>query len=131
MSTEVERVKPMGRWTEFRREAGRSLIAVVIALVVAFVVIFLTSKAPLDALSTLLTAPLGRPRTIGLWIDDAAKLTVTGLAFSAVTGGSLSVQRLSTTTTATIRRYVRVATTGTFSNAQFAVNFVRYVVAQS
>src|SRR6185437_4740074 len=64
--------------------AGRSLIAVVIALVVAFVVIFLTSKAPLDALSTLLTAPLGRPRTIGLWIDDAAKLTVTGLAFSLV-----------------------------------------------
>ena len=84
MSTEIERVKPMGRWTEFRREAGRSLIAVVIALVVAFVVIFLTSKAPLDALSTLLTAPLGRPRTIGLWIDDAAKLTVTGLAFSLV-----------------------------------------------
>jgi len=63
--------------------------------------------------------------------DNSAFTAVTGLAFSAVTGGSLSVQRLSTTTTATIRRYVRVATTGTFSNAQFAVNFVRYVVAQS
>jgi len=84
MSTEVERVRPMGRWTEFRREAGRSLIAVVIALVVAFVVVLFTSKAPFDALGTLLTAPLGRPRTIGLWIDDAAKLTVTGLAFSLV-----------------------------------------------
>lgn len=84
MTEEVERVRPIGRWTLFRREAGRSLVAIVVALLVTFIVILVTSKAPLEALTTLLTAPLGRPRTVGLWIDDAAKLTVTGLAFSLV-----------------------------------------------
>lgn len=84
MSEDVERLKPMTRWTLFRREAGRSLVAAVIALLVTFIIILLTSKEPLEAFNTLLTAPLGRPRTIGLWIDDAAKLTITGLAFSLV-----------------------------------------------
>ena len=84
MSTEVERVKPTTRWTQFRREAGRALVAVVIAMLVTFVIVCLTSKAPLEALNTLLTAPIAKTRTIGLWIDDAAKLTVTGLAFSLV-----------------------------------------------
>ena len=84
MSAEVERVKPIGRFTMFRREASRSLIAIVIALLVTFIVVLLTSKAPFEALNILLTAPLGRVRTVGLWIDDAAKLTITGLAFSLV-----------------------------------------------
>ncbi|MEO9230085.1 MAG: ABC transporter permease [Devosia sp.] len=84
MSTEVERVKPIGRSTMFRREAGRAVIAMVIALLVTFVLVLLTSRAPFDALNILLTAPLGRVRTVGLWIDDAAKLTITGLAFSLV-----------------------------------------------
>ena len=43
-----------------------------------------TSKAPLEAFSTLITTPITWVRTIGLWIDDVAKLTVTGLAFSLV-----------------------------------------------
>ena len=35
--------------------------------------------------TTLLTAPISQsPRTIGLWLDDVAKLTITGLAFSLV-----------------------------------------------
>jgi simple sugar transport system permease protein len=46
--------------------------------------VLLTSKAPFEALNTLLTAPIAKTRTIGLWIDDAAKLTITGLAFSLV-----------------------------------------------
>ena len=77
-------VAAQNRWTAVRRETGRALIAVVTALVVAFVVILFTSKAPMDAFRELLFAPIQRPRTIGLWIDDIAKLTVTGLAFSLV-----------------------------------------------
>jgi simple sugar transport system permease protein len=72
------------RWTVFGREAGRALIAGIIALGVTFLIVFFTSKAPMEAISTLLAAPLQRTRTIGLWLDDAAKLTVTGLAFSLV-----------------------------------------------
>lgn len=72
------------RFKTMRREVGRAVGALVIALLVAFVVVLLTSKAPFEALNVLLTQPLSRPRTIGLWIDDIAKLTVTGLAFSLV-----------------------------------------------
>ncbi|HHY51248.1 MAG TPA: ABC transporter permease [Alphaproteobacteria bacterium] len=72
------------RWTTFGREAGRALIAVLIALAVTFVIVWFTSKAPLEAFNTLLTAPLGSNRARGVWLDDAAKLTVTGLAFSLV-----------------------------------------------
>jgi ABC-type uncharacterized transport system permease subunit len=72
------------RFKTMRREVGRALGALAIALLVAFVVVLLTSKAPFEALNVLLTQPLSRPRTIGLWIDDIAKLTVTGLAFSLV-----------------------------------------------
>lgn len=72
------------RWKVLRREIARALVAVIIALAVTAVIVFFTSKAPLDALSQLLTAVPSRPRTIGLWLDDAAKLTVTGLAFSLV-----------------------------------------------
>lgn len=72
------------RFKTMRREVGRAVGALAIALLVAFVVVLLTSKAPFEALNVLLTQPLSRPRTIGLWIDDIAKLTVTGLAFSLV-----------------------------------------------
>lgn len=66
------------------REAGRALTALVIALLVAWLVILATSTDPTKAFRTLLTAPLTSSRTIGLWIDDVAKLTLTGLAFSLV-----------------------------------------------
>jgi simple sugar transport system permease protein len=72
------------RWIPIRREVGRAVGALVIALVVTFVIVLITSKAPLDAITQLLTAPASKPRTIGLWLDDVAKLTVTGLAFSLV-----------------------------------------------
>ena len=77
-------LKPPSRWVAVRRELVRAVIAVVIALIATIVIILFTSKAPSDAFWTLLTAPLSKPRTIGLWIDDAAKLSVTGLAFSLV-----------------------------------------------
>lgn len=72
------------RWAAFGREATRALTAVIIALGVTFIIVMLTSKAPGEALMTLLTAPIQRSRTISYWIDDAAKLAVTGLAFSLV-----------------------------------------------
>jgi ABC-type uncharacterized transport system permease subunit len=77
-------LKAQTRWTAARREIGRALIAGVIALIVTMAIIFFTSKSPVEAFTTLITAPLSKPRTIGLWIDDVAKLTVTGLAFSLV-----------------------------------------------
>jgi ABC-type uncharacterized transport system permease subunit len=72
------------RWAVIRREIGRALIAVIIALAVTCVIVVFTSRAPLEALNTLLTAPLSSRRAIGIWLDDAAKLAVTGLAFSLV-----------------------------------------------
>lgn len=57
---------------------------------------------------------------------------ITGLAFTAVTAGAgRGEQRLATGTTATIRRWVRVNLTGTFTNASIAVMFRRFEVAQS
>jgi ABC-type uncharacterized transport system permease subunit len=72
------------RWKVIRGEVARAIGALLIALGVAFVVVLLTSKSPLEALEVLLTQIPQRPRTIGLWLDDVAKLTVTGLAFSLV-----------------------------------------------
>jgi hypothetical protein len=58
--------------------------------------------------------------------DNVTFANVTGLAFTAVApGGAPGWQRLATGTTATIRRYLRVATTGTFSSAVFQVTVQR------
>lgn len=51
--------------------------------------------------------------------DNVTFADVTGLTFTAATG--ITAERLATANTATIRRYLRVATTGTFTNAVFAV----------
>ena len=83
MST-IPVVDRTSRWKAIGREIGRAVAALVIALVVAFVIVLFISKAPLEAINVLLTQPISKVRTIGLWIDDAAKLTVTGLAFSLV-----------------------------------------------
>lgn len=48
---------------------------------------------------------------------------VTGGAFAAATG--IGAQRIATATNLAVERYLRVVTTGTFSNAVFAVNIVR------
>jgi hypothetical protein len=54
---------------------------------------------------------------------------ITGLAFTAATGRTS--QRLATATTATIRRWVRLNLTGTFSNAVIAVVFRKFDLAQT
>jgi hypothetical protein len=52
--------------------------------------------------------------------DNSTFAAVTGLTFTAVTAAP-AWARLATTGNATLRRYVRVVTTGTFSSATFAV----------
>lgn len=58
--------------------------------------------------------------------DNATFADITGTGFIAATTGG--AQRLQTGRTATVRRYVRAVTTGTFSNAQFFCHFIRNVV---
>ena len=55
--------------------------------------------------------------------DNSAFTNLTGAAFTAATG--VTTQRLEGGRTATVRRYLRAITTGTFSNAVFSVMFVR------
>ena len=74
----------VARWTVIRAEVLRAVTAIAVAVIVTILVVVLTSNTPVEALNTLLTAPASKPRTIGLWFDDVAKLTVTGLAFSLV-----------------------------------------------
>jgi hypothetical protein len=62
--------------------------------------------------------------------DNVTFADVTGLTFSTVLAAAKSGERVATGVTATIRRYVRVISTGTFSNAQFMVNFTRFITAQ-
>lgn len=60
--------------------------------------------------------------------DNSTFTAVTGLTFTAVTAAP-AWQRLATAGNATVRRYLRIATTGTFSNAVFAVALTRNLAA--
>ncbi len=55
--------------------------------------------------------------------DNVTFADITGAAFTAFTAAG--AQRLQTGRTATVRRYVRAVTTGTFTSASFIVNFIR------
>lgn len=68
----------------FLSETGRIVFAAVVALAVALVIVFFASKTPLETFDVLMTGPLSSKRTIGIWIDDSAKLALAGLAFSLV-----------------------------------------------
>jgi hypothetical protein len=60
--------------------------------------------------------------------DGATWADLAGASFAAV--AVKSAQRLAAgSSTATVRRYVRAVSSGTFTNAVYAVNFVRYEVA--
>lgn len=72
------------KWQAARTETTRVLLALGIALLVAFALILAISAEPMTAFRTLVTGPLSSTRTLGLWVDDAAKLTVAGLAFALV-----------------------------------------------
>jgi len=62
--------------------------------------------------------------------DGASWAGVTGLSFTAVTAAP-GTQRLATAGSATIRRYLRAVTTGTFSSATFMVMLDRNLSAVS
>ncbi len=59
--------------------------------------------------------------------NDSTFAAVAGFAFTAAT--TAGTQRIAIANTATVRRYVRAVTTGTFSNAQFAVQLVKNEIA--
>lgn len=59
--------------------------------------------------------------------NNSAFLALTGGAFTTLTAAGQ--EKLTGGATATVRRYVRVVTTGTFSSCVFAVNFVRNLSA--
>jgi hypothetical protein len=59
--------------------------------------------------------------------DNVTFADVAGAAFTSATGPTW--ERIAIANNATIRRYVRVATTGTFSNAVFTVNCVKNEIA--
>lgn len=59
--------------------------------------------------------------------DDASWSNLTGGAFTAATGRG--VQRIATANNATVRRYLRAVSSGTFTEAIFAVALVRNEVA--
>lgn len=60
--------------------------------------------------------------------DNVSFAAVATLAFTSVTSAP-SVERLATVNTATIRRYVRAVTTGTFTSATFSVVVVKNEIA--
>lgn len=65
-------------------EILRTVIALIAALAITFVIVMVVSEEPAEAFAALLGGPLGSPRTIGVWLDDVAKLTLAGLALSLV-----------------------------------------------
>jgi hypothetical protein len=71
----------------------------------------------------------------GTSVDIAIQDSADNASFSALTGGAFTTvtaagkERIATAAGATVRRYLRIATTGTFSQCTFAVNLVRYLSA--
>ena len=55
--------------------------------------------------------------------DNVTFADLTGAAFTSATGATF--ERIATANNATVRRYLRVVTTGTFTSASFVVNAVR------
>lgn len=75
-----------------------------------------------------LTALTGSDITLTLQdsADNSTFAAITGGAFTAFT--AIGAQRLQTAVNGTVRRYVRVASSGTFTSATFVVLFVRHPV---
>jgi hypothetical protein len=72
----------------------------------------------------------GTSVTCSIWdsADNSSFSAVSSFAFTAVSSAP-AAQRIAVINTATIRRYVAVATAGTFTNAQFSVVLVKNTVA--
>ena len=76
-----------------------------------------------------LTAFTGTSVTIDIQscTTSGGTYATTGLTTTAMT--AIGAQRLAVSNTTTINRYLKVVTTGTFTNAKFAVNFARNLTA--
>lgn len=61
--------------------------------------------------------------------DDSSFSTVTGMAFTA--SPAATSERVQGAVGATVRRYVRIQVTGTYTNLVCAVNFVRYLTSSA
>jgi hypothetical protein len=97
-----------------------------------------TATSPASGVDTLAAASFGAQAYLHVFAFTGTSVTVTiqdsadGVTFAALgvpmafTPATASgTQRISIPNTATVRRYVRAITTGTFTNAVFAVNFVK------
>lgn len=97
-----------------------------------------TATSPVTGIDTLASASFGGQAYLHLFAFTGTSVTVTiqdsadnssfanispSLVFAAASAAGS--QRVAVANTTTIRRYVRVITSGTFSNAVFAVNFVK------
>jgi len=72
--------------------------------------------------------------SVTVWVQESSDdgstdpyAGVTGFPFTAATG--ITAQRIETSLTQTVERYLRIITTGTFSSAQFACMAKRYASA--
>lgn len=74
----------MSRLPGWSLEILRTVIALAVALVITFIIVIIVSSEPGEAFAALLSGPVSSPRTIGVWLDDVAKLTLAGLALSLV-----------------------------------------------
>jgi simple sugar transport system permease protein len=74
----------MSRLPGWSLEVLRTVIALIAALIITFIIVIIVSSEPAEAFAALLGGPLSSPRTIGVWLDDVAKLTLAGLALSLV-----------------------------------------------
>lgn len=97
-----------------------------------------TATSPATGVDTLASASFGAQAYLHVFAFTGTSVTVTlqdsadnssfaaiatPMAFTAAT--AIGTQRISIPNTTTVRRYVRAITTGTFSNAVFAVNLVK------
>lgn len=99
-----------------------------------------SATSPATGLDTLASASFGAQAYLHVFSVTGTSVTVSiqdsadnssflpiasPISFTAVNGGATGTQRIAIGNTATVRRYLRVITTGTFSNAQFAVSIVK------
>jgi hypothetical protein len=97
-----------------------------------------TATSPATGIDTLAAASFGAQAYLHVFAFTGTSVTVTlqdsadnitftamgtPMVFAAAT--AIGTQRIAIANTSTIKRYVRAITTGTFSNAVFAVNFVK------
>lgn len=100
------------------------------------------ATSPATGLDTAASASFGLQAYLHVFAFTGTSVTVTlqdsadnssfaaigaGVSFAAAT--TVGAQRIVTVNTQTVRRYVRAITTGTFTNAQFAVQLTKNTVA--